>query len=228
MKAPAHPDEAPSGTDPRLHDYVRELFAREDALLGELRETLERGNIPAIQLPVATAKVLHTLVRASGARRVLEVGTLGGYSAIWIARALPSDGLLLTLELEEERAALARSFLERAGLGDRVEVRVGDARELLPALGPGGSFDVVFLDADKESYPGYLDHARRLLRPGGLLLADNALWKGRVLEEGGSDADRGVRRFNRLVAEADDLVGTILTVGDGLLMAVKDEAEVRR
>ena len=213
--------EAPTGADPRLHAFIRKLFVEEDEVLRGLRAEMEARELPLIEVPQETGKVIHTLIRAVAPRRVLEVGTLAGYSAIWIGRALPDGGRLLSLELREDHAELAREFLGRAGLSDRVEVRVGDARELLPGIGPDGSFDVVFLDADKESYPEYLEQARRLLRPGGLLLADNALWQGKVLEEGGSEADRGIRAFDGAVAADPDFTATVLPVGDGVLVAVK-------
>lgn len=214
--------EGPTGSDPRLHAYIADLFCEEDELLVELREALEEKGFPVIHVPAITGKTLQVLVKAAGARRVLEVGTLGGYSAIWMARALPGDGELVTVEKSPEHAELAREFVRRAGLEDLIRVRVGDARDEMAALGPDGSFDVVFLDADKESYADYLAEARRLLRPGGLLIADNALWKGKVLEEGGSEADRGIRAFNRALAEGSGFTAMILPVGDGVAVGVKE------
>lgn len=213
--------EGPTGADARLHGYIAELFCAEDELLAELREELEERGFPTIQVPAITGKTLQVLVRAAGARKILEVGTLGGYSAIWMGRALPADGELVTLEKSPEHAALAREFVERAGLDGKVSIRVGDARELLPEVDPDGSFDAVFLDADKESYPLYLEEAERLLGPGGLVLADNALWKGKVLDGGGSDADRGIREFNRLLSESPAFTAIILPVGDGVAVGVK-------
>ena len=206
-----------------LQRYVEALFAPEDPLLEELREEIGRQGLPEIYISAEVGRALQLLLRAVGARRVLEVGTLGGYSAIWMARALPAGGTLVSLEVDPERAELARRFLHRAGLGAVAEVRVGDARALLPELAAAepGSFDAVFIDADKEGYVQYLRHARTLVRPGGLILADNAFWSGRVLEEEPeSEGTRGVQAFNRALADADGLTATILPVRDGLAVAV--------
>ena len=224
----ADPNRVPSGApDPSEldHDgldlYVRKLFAPEDDHLRTIRARTDEAGMPRIQLPPATARVLQVLVRAAGARRVLEVGTLAGYSAVWIARALPAGGKLVTLELSPDHAAVARRSVADAGLSDKVEVRVGDAVELVAALGPDGSFDVVFLDADKERYSSYADEAARLLRPGGLLMADNAFWSGRVLDPSSGELAAQLDRFNRRLASDTRFEATILPVGDGLMVAVR-------
>ena len=173
-----------------LDRYVQRLYAGEDDHLRRVRARADESDMPRIQLPPATARALQVLVRAVGARRVLEVGTLAGYSAIWIARALPADGHLITVEINPEHASVARRSVEQAGLADRVDVRIGDAAEVLAELTPDGSLDVVFLDADKERYTQYMEEAARLLRPRGLLIADNAFWAGRVLDPA-SDALAG-------------------------------------
>lgn len=205
-----------------LERYAAELFRAEEPLLAELREETERRGFPLVQVPARTGLLLRILVTATGARRILEVGTLGGYSSLWMAAALPPGGRLLTLEKSAEHAALAREFVERASLADVVEVREGVAADLLPAIGPDGRFDLVFLDADKESYLLYLDHAARLLRPGGLFLADNAFWHGRVLEREPEDAATiGIQAFNRALARSESFLATILPVGDGVALAVR-------
>jgi caffeoyl-CoA O-methyltransferase len=164
--------------------------------------------------------LLQVLLRAVQARRVLEVGTLGGYSAIWMARALPADGRLVTIEAEPAHAAFARRFLERAGVADRVEVREGRALDVLPSL-DGERFDVVFLDADKEPLPTYLEWALRLLRPGGLVVADNALWGGRVVDRAADDpATNGVREFNRRLATDPRVTGIVVPTHDGVAIGV--------
>lgn len=218
----------PSGApDPSEYDhdaldrYVQRLFAREDDALRRTRERADEAGMPRIQLPPATACALQLLVRAAGVRRAVEVGTLAGYSAIWIARALPEDGKLVTLEINPEHAAVARRSLDEAGVADRVELRLGDAAELLAALGPDGSFDLVFVDADKERYTQYLEDAARLLRPGGLFVADNAFWKGLVLEPGSDHLAAVLDGFNRTVAGDPRFDATILPVGDGLLVGVR-------
>ena len=201
--------------------YVQHLFAGEDDALRRTRERADEAAMPRIQLPPGTARVLQLLVRAAGVRRAVEVGTLAGYSAVWIARGLAEGGRLVTLEIDPEHAAVARRSLEDAGVADMVDVRVGDAAVLLAALGPGGSFDLFFVDADKERYAQYLEEAARLLRPGGLFVADNAFWKGRVADPGGDELAAVLDRFNRMVAADPRFDATILPVGDGLLVGVR-------
>ena len=160
--------------------------------------------------------MLQVLLAAIDARSVLEVGTLGGYSAICLARALPEDGSVLTLEKDPSHAAFARRWLERAGLSNRVEVREGAALEVLPSL-DGERFDLVFIDADKAPMPTYLDWAMRLLRPGGAVVADNTLRAGRVLDAAATDADtEGVREFNRRLAADPRLTAVMVPTHDGV------------
>lgn len=216
-----------------LRDYVDGLFGPEPPLLTELRERIEERGLPTIQVPAATGRLLELTARMAGARRALEIGTLGGYSALWLLRGMPSDGTLVTIEKEPDRAALAREYFERAGVAERTDVRVEDARAAVASMGPDGSRDLVFIDADKESYVHYLEHAGRLLRPGGVVLADNALWRGRVVEEvggvdeGGSaggegdEVTRAIRAFNRALADSDAFRATILPVGDGVALGVR-------
>ena len=200
--------------------YLGALFAPEDAALLALREEADRLGLPPTAIAPETGRLLQVLLAAVGARSVLEVGTLGGCSAIWIARALPPEGRLLTLELDPRHAAFARRHLELAGLGDRVEVRVGRALDLLPAL-DGVCFDAVFLDADREPLPIYLEWALRLVRPGGLVVADHALRGGRVLDPAADDpATLGVREFNRRLASDPRLTATLVAAGDGVAVGV--------
>lgn len=223
MDAPVSGAPAPSALPhDELDGYVRHLFAREDHCLRAIRARAAAAELPRIQLPPATARAVQILLRATGARRVLEIGTLAGYSAVWIARALPADGKLVTLEIDPDRAAVARESVADAGVGDRVEVRLGDALDLMAAMDANPPFDAVFLDADKERYVDYLEQAARLLRPGGLLMADNALWRGEVLDPdgfGGLAVD--IHRFNERVAADARFEATILPVGDGLMVAVR-------
>ncbi|MEX0936047.1 MAG: O-methyltransferase, partial [Gemmatimonadota bacterium] len=176
-----------------------------------------------VALPTRCAPLLQQ--PSVGARRVLEVGTLAGYSALWIARSLPPepDGVepgLVTLEVDPDRADLARRLLDATEVADRIEVRVGEAAALLAEIGPDGSFCAVFLDADKEGLPRYVHHARRLLRVGGLLCVDNALWRGRVTDRSVQDAaTTAIRQSHELVSEDPAFDATILPVGDGLLVA---------
>ena len=207
-----------------LQAYTEALFAQEDELLRRLRADKEASGFPRIHVSPAQGRLLQLLLRAVGARRVLEIGTLGGYSAIWMARALPEGGQLLTLELAEERAAFARDYVRRAGLGGRVEVRAGPAADTLHTLvakGEEGRFDACFIDADKESYPAYLHWARRLVRRGGLILADNVFWSGRVLDDPSDDeGTRAIQQFNRSLARDGGVDATLVPIGDGLALAL--------
>ncbi len=203
-----------------VNEYITGLFAREDDLLRELRDEAARAGLPAISVPPETARFLQVLVRASNASRVLEVGTLGGYSAIWMARAMGEGGSILSLEINAEHAAFARRYIDRAGLSHAIEVRVGPALQLLPTL-DGEKFDVVFLDADKEPLPTYLDWALRLLRPGGLVIADNTLRGGRVADPAENDDQlRAIREFNRKLASDSRLTGLVVPIGDGVAVGV--------
>lgn len=204
-----------------LGAYVRRLFAREDEVLRATQAAADDAGLPRIQLPPATARAVQVLVRATGGRRVLEVGTLGGYSAVWLARALAPDGRLVTIEGDERHAAVAKRSLDRAGVASRVDVRVGDGLAEMAALAPDGSFDAVFVDADKERYAAYLDEAARLLRPNGLFLADNAFWKGRVLAPRPGGRSEHVHRFNERLAADARFTATLLPVGDGLAVGVR-------
>jgi caffeoyl-CoA O-methyltransferase len=199
-------------------DYLRARYWEEDDLLRELREDLERRG-PTIQVSAATGRLLATLVATAGARRVLEVGTLFGYSGVWMARALPADGRLDTLELSDLHADAAEAWFARAGLGERVRVHRGPALETLATL--EGPYDAVFLDAAKAEYVAYADHAVRLLRRGGVLLADNVIWSDRVADPTQTDADtEGIRRFHDRITGDPELSSTVLPVGDGVSVSV--------
>jgi predicted O-methyltransferase YrrM len=169
--------------------------------------------------------LLHILARAVGARRILEIGTLGGYSTIWLARALPPGGVVVTLEAEPRHAEVARANIAQAGLADRVEVRVGPALDTLPAL--EGPFDLVFIDADKRSNPDYLTWALELARPGTVIVCDNVVREGRVADASDNPDIDGIRRFFDMLAAEPRLTGTaIQTVGvrgwDGFAVAIVD------
>jgi predicted O-methyltransferase YrrM len=201
---------------------------RPDEALEAALEGSEAAGLPAIQVAANQGKLLHLLARLQGARSILEVGTLGGYSTIWLARALPPGGRLITLELEPRHAEVARANIARAGLAERVEVRVGPASESLPRLTQEGvePFDLVFIDADKEGYPDYLGWALRLTRPGSLIVADNVVRGGALIDPDSSDPRvQAVRRFIELVAAEPRLDATVIqTVGskgyDGLAFAL--------
>src|SRR5690348_12549146 len=204
----------------RTGEYIAGLFAPEDELLASLREEADRTGLPPIAISADEGRLLQVLLTTVGARRVLEVGTLGGYSAICMARALPNNGRVLSIEIEEKHAEFARRYIARAELTDRIEVRVGRALDVLPAL-DGQRFDAMFLDADKEPLPTYFDWALRLVRPGGLIIGDNALWGGRVYEgDESDDRTKGVREFNRRMATDPRVLGIIVPTHDGVAVAV--------
>ena len=206
-------------SDP-VDEYIASLFARDDDVLAALREAADREGLPPISISAVTGRLLQILLRAVRAERVLEVGTLGGYSGIWMARALPPSGRLVTIEVDGRHAEFARRYFARARLDQLIDLRIGRALDVLPAF-DGERFDAIFLDADKEPLPTYFDWSLRLLRPGGLLIADNALWGGRVLDPATEDdGTRGIREFNRRMASDERVQGTIVPVGDGLAVAV--------
>jgi len=206
--------------------YIGQTFAVEDEALSAAREEMRREGLPEINVSASEGKLLHILALMSGARRILEVGTLGGYSTIWLARALPPDGRLITLELDPHHAEVARRSLDRAGLAGKVEVRVGPALASLSQMEAGGEapFDLAFIDADKDGYVEYLKKAVPLVRPGGLILGDNTL-PDAVLDPAG---DSGAKRYNTAVAAHPDLISIIFPVLrerglDGLLVSIKRE-----
>jgi predicted O-methyltransferase YrrM len=198
------------------------LVGEDEALSAAIRESAAAG-LPAIAVSASHGKLLNLLARSIGARRILEVGTLGGYSAIWMARALPGDGRLVTLEIDPRNAEVARNNIARARLSERVEIKVGAAIDTLPTL--SGPFDMAFIDADKESNAAYFDHAVRLSRPGGIIVVDNVVRDGRVVDPAGNAQVQGVWRMMDAIHAGSRVSATaVQTVGvkgyDGFLMAV--------
>jgi caffeoyl-CoA O-methyltransferase len=202
---------------PELIDYVNKLHAPHDAALAQAFAAPGVHEMPAIQLGPSEGRLIGLLIALTGARKVVEVGTLAGYSAIHIARALPEGGRLWSIESEPRYAEVARASLSAAGLAGRAEVVVGRGRDTLDTLAPHGPFDAVFLDADKASYDFYGRWAAHHLRPGGLLLGDNAYLFGRLLDD--SDEARAMRRFHEQAAAGFDSV--CIPTPDGLLLGVK-------
>lgn len=213
----------------RIDAYVEELFAQQDEALRQAVEDSRAAGLPEIQISPSQGKLLYLLTTILGARRILEVGTLGGYSTIWLARALPQDGRLVSLELSEHHAAVARNNLNRAGLSGRVQVRVADARDSLAELREAGEvFDLTFIDAEKEGYQEYLEWALALSRPGSVIIADNVVRSGRVIEpEDGSQ--EVISSFNRQLSQDVRLESLILPLLreniDGISISrVKDQS----
>jgi caffeoyl-CoA O-methyltransferase len=208
----------------RIDSYIEGLFAPpEPALQGALRRSRAAG-LPEIQISPTEGKLLRLLAEIAGVRRILEVGTLGGYSTIHLARALPEGGLLISLEVDDRHAGVARQNIVEAGLERVAEVRVGDARELFARIVQKGEgpFDLTFIDADKGGYPEYLEWALRLSRPGSLILGDNAIMGGSVIEPEEESA-RAIRRFNERLAQDPRLSAIVLPLMrervDGLAIA---------
>ncbi len=208
--------------------YIATLFMAEDDALKSARLALESANMPSISISPSQSQFLYLLALLCRAQQILEIGTLGGYSAIAMARAIPPGGRLVTIECSTKHAEVARANLAFAGLESVVEVREGSALDVLPQLEAEGAgpFDMVFIDADKAAYPAYLEWSLRLARPGTLIVADNVVRHGAVLEADSNDPDlRGIQQFNAALATDPRLVATILpTVGvkgyDGFALGI--------
>jgi predicted O-methyltransferase YrrM len=215
----------------RVDQYFVDLLVRPDPMFEVALKASDAAGLPQIQVAPNQGKFLMLLAQAQGARRILEIGTLGGYSTIWLARALPSDGRLVTLEAVPTHATVARNNIERAGFAEVVEVRLGRALETLPQLAAEGlgPFDFIFLDADKRTYPEYLEWCIKLSRRGSMIVADNVVRDGAVVDSASRDADvRGVRRFLEQLSTDPRVSATaIQTVGskgyDGIALAIVTE-----
>lgn len=201
--------------------YVSDLFVQEDPTLKAVRESVVEHGMPSIWVSPELGKMLYLLVKMSGAKRVLEVGALGGYSGVWLTRGLPEGGKLTSLELQPEYAKLAHENLTKAGYGDKVEYRVGEALASLQQLvEEGQKFDFFFIDADKINYPNYLEYAIQLSNPGAIITGDNVLLGNRVLDPENTDQNtEAMREFNKRVATDPRLESVLLPVRDGLTIA---------
>lgn len=207
--------------------YLEDLFDGEDPALAQTLERSAAAGLPAIAVSPTIGRLLQVLALGCGARSILEIGTLGGYSAIWLARALPAGGRVISLEVDPRHAAVARDNIDRAGVTDRVEVRVGNALDVLAELrhNRAGPFDMVFIDADKPRYTEYLQAALELVRTGAVIVADNVVRGGAVSRTGGDEAAEGARRFNAaLAADPRVTAAFVQQVGvkghDGMAIAV--------
>ncbi len=211
-----------------VDDYIVDRLIGEDAVLEAALANNRRAGLPPIDVSAAQGKLLQLLAKGIGAGRILEIGTLGGYSTIWLARALGEGGRLVTLELDPGYAAVARANINNAGLGDLVDIRTGPACDSLAAMGAADEepFDFVFVDADKENYAAYLDHAVRLARPGAMLVFDNVVREGGIIDPDSDDPKvPGTRRLYAALKDNPRIDATaIQTVGskkwDGFLLAL--------
>jgi predicted O-methyltransferase YrrM len=197
---------------PPLDDVQRDLIAETEAL----------GGISMMQIAPEQGGFMTLLTRLIGARNAIEVGTFTGYSAISIARGLPDDGSLLCCDVNEEWTAIARKYWERAGVDDKIELRIAPATETLRSLPAGERFDLAFIDADKANYTKYYEEVLARLRPNGVILVDNTLWGGAVVDTNATDDNtKAIRAFNDAVADDDRVEGVIVTLGDGLSLLRK-------
>jgi predicted O-methyltransferase YrrM len=208
-----------------VDDYITSQLIAADAALDATQRAAADAGLPAISVSAAQGKFLHLLAKIAGAARILEIGTLAGYSTIWLARALPPGGRLVSLEFDPKHADVARANIARANLSSVVDIRVGRAIDSLPALA-GEPFDFVFIDADKPSTPDYFDWALKLTRKGGLIVVDNVVRGGKVVDASGQDKDvEGMRGFHARLAKDTRASGTVIqTVGtkgyDGFALIV--------
>lgn len=212
----------------KVDRYISDLFKDEDESLRVVDKSISENNIPAISISPNQGKFLQLLARLAQSKKILEIGTLAGYSTIWLARALPKDGKLITLEYDLKHAKVARQNIDRAGVGHLVDIRTGKAIDLLPVLKAEGvgPFDMIFIDADKAPYKEYFDWSLQLSRPGTLIIADNVIRDGKVLDKNSTDEMvTGVQRFNEALAANPAVDATIFqTVGskdhDGMAIAI--------
>jgi caffeoyl-CoA O-methyltransferase len=208
--------------------YISNLFGDEDEALRKTVQAIKDEKIPQISVSANQGKFLQLLARLCNAKKILEIGTLGGYSTIWMARALPKDGKLISLELDQHHADVARKNISGAGLSSIVDIRIGKAINTLPQLVKenAGPFDMIFIDADKPPYTEYFEWSLKLSRPGTLIIADNVIRDGKVLlKESPDEMSAGAKRFNEALAANNEVSATIIqTVGtkehDGMAIAV--------
>jgi caffeoyl-CoA O-methyltransferase len=199
-----------------IDESLTTLFAREDDALRAARESPSEHNMPSIEISPLQGRLLQILALACGAKKILEIGALAGYSGIWLARSLPQDGRLISLEISPEHAAVARASLKRAGVDDRAEVRVGPGEQLLPTLTSEAPFDLVFIDADKPGYPTYLEWALKLTRPGSIIVADNCIRSGVPLRGDSQDAGMAaIATYDQRVAGDSRLLSVAVPLDEG-------------
>jgi caffeoyl-CoA O-methyltransferase len=201
--------------------YVLAHTSGESELLQRLvEETQASLEFPQMNVGRVVGQFLGMMVRLSGARRVLEVGTFSGYSGLCLAEHLPSDGQLITCDVDPKATNVARRYFDESGYGDRIEIRMGPAIETLANMDPSNPFDLAFIDADKTGYADYFEHALRLVRPGGAILADNTLWSARVLDPQ-DDSSRALADFNAAVNADPRVDNVLLSIRDGIMLSIK-------
>jgi predicted O-methyltransferase YrrM len=212
----------------KVDNYISNLLAPEDKALTETIKSLDNEGLPQHSVSPNQGKFLQVMMIASNARKVLELGTLGGYSTIWLARALPDNGKVITVELDKHNREVAQKNINNAGLSQKVDLRIGKALDILPQIVEenGEPFDMIFIDTDKPPYTEYFDYALKLSRPGTLIICDNIIREGKVLDHNSTDEKvQGVQRLNKMLSENKKVTATILhSVGvkeyDGMAIAV--------
>jgi predicted O-methyltransferase YrrM len=198
----------------RIEEAITQQFAAEDEGLQYALTAARQAGLPQIQISPIQGKLLQLLATACNAHKILEIGSLGGYSGIWLARALPSNGHLITLEINPIHANLVRAAFAKAGVSDRAKVRVGKALDLLPHLESEAPFDLVFIDADKPPYPQYLEWALRLTRPGSIIVADNCVRSGKAFDQPEDEAMAGIVEYDKRIAGDERLMSLLLAMDD--------------
>jgi len=214
-----------------VDEFINHLFVKEDEALLQTKQSIIDQNLPQISISENQGKFLHILAKLTNPKKILEIGTLGGYSTIWLARALTKGGEMISLELDPDHADVAMKNISKAALAQAVTIRVGNALEELPKMEKEGAgpFDVIFIDADKEPYAEYFEWALKLSKPGTLIITDNVVREGKILEENTDDANvTGVKRFIQLLADTRQVTATIIqTIGskyhDGIALAIVNE-----
>lgn len=202
-----------------LYQYILSTFVEEDEILKAVVKQAQKRSFPLIQISPENGKLLQILVRAIKAKNVLEIGTLNGYSAIWMARGLSKSGKLTTLELEEEHVKAAKKNFKKAGLNKKIKIISGNAIDSLKKL-TNKKFDFVFIDADKVSYPVYFDLVIKMMNKGGIIAADNTLRDGEIISKTPDEAVLGVRKFNELMADHPKLISLLIPISDGLTIGL--------
>ena len=218
----------------KVDNYISTLLAQEDNVLRDTITSLEKEGLLQLSVSANQGKFLQVLMIACNAKNVLELGTLGGYSTIWIARALPDNGMVITVELDKHHGTVAQKNIDNAGLSHKVDLRIGKALEILPTLllEQKEPFDFIFIDADKPPYAEYFEYALKLSRQGTIIIFDNVIREGKVLDKNSADEKvRGVQRLNEMLSKSKNVTATILqTVGvkehDGMVIAVVNRQNI--
>ena len=214
-----------TGLEQHLADYIQSISLREPDILKQLREETAKLSMARMQISPEQGQFMALLAQLMGAKKTLEIGVFTGYSALAVALALPDDGKVIACDISEEYTAIAKDFWERAGVSEKIDLRIAPALETLEKLiteGETGSFDLAFIDADKRNYENYYERALILLRPGGLILIDNVLWSGKVLDPTITDKQtQAIREFNRKLYQDSRISLSLIAIADGLTLALK-------